>query len=316
MPYQSNPFFDDQEQAPAGALELALKKRLLARQALAQRNVAAVGPQGPQGLGGIDQASMARRRMQDYQRFGAGGNGVVLRQPPAQAPVPPVPQEPNPMAGMVAQGRPGGVSEVSGGLDPAMRQRLQAAFAARAQREAALHAMKGKEGGKAVEGLSQGDVARRRADFLAANGGRPSTAKNNSARLEAKLAMMNRLNMMEAAPQLAALSIQHQPNDQQKATALAYHASALETLRNALGNDHPLVKRHIAMMEGMMGGPASPPQSSMPGAPYKNPMSDNGIEGADRIEEAAGQQPLIQPARIAIGKKGKKVFGNPYGPSF
>ncbi len=84
--------------------------RIAARRALAMRNMAAMNRPGMMGgesaSGSISPEAVARRRLGDYQRFGAG-NGVVLRTPPGQQSpqsMANVPDAPNPLDGTSLRG--------------------------------------------------------------------------------------------------------------------------------------------------------------------------------------------------------------------
>lgn len=224
------------------------------------------------------QATIAKQRLGDYQRFGAGGNGVVLNQLPA------APDTGGDTAADVARkaamdkmrlvGRQGGVSEVAGGT-PETRQPLQAQFAD--PRALAARARQGNEARSVAMNMVDKGIQR------------PTRESQNAARMEKKLSLMQRMNSIQAAPTIAMIQAQHTQDPTKQAEANYYRAAVLEKL---IASGVPLDQ---AMNHPLMQGGQS-------AAPQQQRMTPGELR-AQTLDNVPGVGPAYQPS-VASGTPG------------
>ena len=237
----------------------------------------------PEELDAFLKDRIAKRKLNDATALRPGSADRLARMQALNAAAQEAPAGPNPYEGMVLRGRarPGaaasGVSEVSGG-DPAARSALQRAFVDR-QTIGARDAFS--------------NAARERAREMADKGiARPTREGNNAARREARLQMMQRLAMMQVAPQIAMIQAQHGNDPLKDANANYFRAATLGKLVEAgvpldQAMKHPMVAQP---------GPAPAPQAPLtPGQLRAQNLDTPGMRAAG-IGAPVGASVVNRPA--------------------
>jgi len=279
--------------------------RQLARNANAQFDMPASPDQGQLA------ARIAAAKMNDYQRFGAGGNGVVLNQLPAG----PAPE--GDTAFDVARKAEMGKMKLTGGNrhgdqgrstvtssgDPGMVLRM---------RELMKENYENRRNSKDANGQTQPEAARARAADMASKGiQRPTRQSQNDARFARRLAAMNAINMTQVAPQVALMQAMHGANPAQSAQA-NYHNAMADAIRQQMTQDQG----------GQAAPPGAPPAQLPPGSVQiapgvvrhpagGGPMSMNPYSGAatgDMSENPIARfLKFLERSKLPAG-----AFGGPY----
>lgn len=318
-----------------------LRRNLLARRALAQRNSAAMQPP-PQmaGAGSTTPDAVRARALGDYNRFGNGG--VVLNQPPVAQPDPgaDTPEDAARKAAMSRMklssynnaGRAGSGEVSGGGVDDwQARRALQAKLSANAtqrtggltRREQSDLARANVESGAAAQNRQQAlaDFNKRNAERaykrgtltpgaykLAVNKGNlPSAPNSNGTQVGHLESIYGQGNVPPEAYNAAmredgeTARRMHEAPDKAAMAKYMQHKMLTDAF-TTLGPDHPVTKSLMKEFGIEQSQPALPPAAGPPA---------NGVGQGDESPPI----PPLPPAPTARTKRGKVVYGNPYGPS-